>query len=69
MFGADAMKLYPSFDDLPGRRGYGIVLKSDHERLSDVIESTDWSDVAFKSTNGAYNLRFDLIITHLHHAT
>lgn len=61
VFGAEAMKLYPSFDDLPGRRGYGIIIKSEHSAVSQLIENTNWSDVAFVSTNGAYNLRFDLI--------
>ena len=63
VFGADAIRLYDTFEDLPLRRGYGIV--TDDLAVRDVIEQTDWSDVAFCSTNGAYNLRTDLIVTHI----
>lgn len=65
IFGPEAMRLYSSFDELPGRRGYGIIVKSNQAEIANIIESTDWSDVAFVSTNGAYNLRFDLITTHI----
>jgi len=61
VFGAEAMRLYPDFDSLPGKRGYGIILKSKQQQVSQIIDSAFWPDVAFTSTNGAYNLRFDLI--------
>ena len=61
VFGSSAIKLYDSFEDLPGRRGYGII--TDDPELRTIIEQTDWSAVAFASTNGAANLRTDLIVT------
>lgn len=65
VFGADAMRLYPNFDALPGRRGYGIIVKSRIADVSKAVEYADWSKVAFVSTNGAYNLRFDLITNYI----
>lgn len=58
-FNKDKMKLYYNFEELPQRRGYGIVVLSN--KVKSVIEKTDWSNVSFISTNGAYNLRVDLI--------
>lgn len=60
-FGKDKMKLYHSYYDLPQKRGYGIKIVSTNIDVKDIIEKIDWSKVAFKSTNGAYNMRFDLI--------
>jgi len=65
-FGSDAMKLYSDFEDLPHRRGYGIVIHQHHDVVSSVINSIDWSSSAFVSTNGAYNLRFDIIERHIY---
>ena len=31
------------------------------ENILNLLTNTDWSKVSFKSTNGAYNLRSDLI--------
>jgi hypothetical protein len=64
-FGKNNMKIYLNFDELPKKMGIGVVLKKDKERIKDLFYNTNWSDVAFKSTNGAYNLRFDLIYNHL----
>ena len=60
-FGKDKMKIYYDFEKLPQRRGYGIVVLSNKDHINSIIEKTNWSDVSFASTNGAYNLRFDLI--------
>lgn len=60
-FGSDKMVAYTEFEKLPHRRGYGIVVESDNPVVRETIESIDWSDVSFPSTNGAYNIRFDLI--------
>ena len=60
-FGKDKMKIYDDFEKLPQRRGYGIVVLSNKNHINSIIEKTNWSDVSFISTNGAYNLRFDLI--------
>jgi len=67
-FGNQNMKIYKSFDNLPNpksKRGYGIVIKKDKKNLSHFLQNTKWEEVAFKSTNGALNLRFDLIYNHL----
>ena len=55
------MTLYRGFEDLPHRRGYGVVI---HKRKRDILrllKKTDWSKAAFISTNGALNLRASLI--------
>lgn len=57
----DKMKIYNNFDDLPQRRGYGIVALSDKNEILELLRVTNWRDKSFISTNGAYNLRFDLI--------
>lgn len=60
-FGEDSMRIYSHFEDLPHRRGYGIVALVDKKTIDSVIQSINWSDVSFASTNGAFNLRFDII--------
>jgi hypothetical protein len=57
-FGKDNMKCYFNFHDLPGEKGYGIVFYGDEkkERITKML-SIDWHEVAFLSTNSAYNLR------------
>jgi hypothetical protein len=64
-FGEDNMKIYENFNNLPKKMGIGVVLKKDKINLKNTLYNTKWSEVAFQSTNGAYNLRFDLIHTHL----
>jgi hypothetical protein len=57
-FGKENMKIYNSFEDLPGRKGYGIVFEENVKKLlTNKIKSVDWSTVGFLSTNSAYNLR------------
>ena len=58
-FGEDKMKLYYDFEELPQRRGYGIIVLED--RVRPAIEKINWSETSFISTNGALNLRVDLI--------
>lgn len=60
-FGKDAMKLYSSFESLPNRKGYGIVFKKDKKKMIEKSKKIDWSEIAFLSTNSAYNLRTSLI--------
>ena len=55
------MQIYNSFEELPNRRGYGVVFFKDKEKLKQLYKNTDWGKVAFISTNGAINLRTDLI--------
>ena len=59
-FGVDKIHLYNTFENLPQRRGYGIITKQ--KEIDSIIEGIDWSKVAFYSTNGASNLRTSLII-------
>jgi hypothetical protein len=62
-FGKENMKLYTSFEDLPGKKGYGIVFFKDKESNTLKAKTIDWSSVAFLSTNSAYNLRTSIIST------
>jgi len=60
------MKAYKSFDELPNKRGYGIVIKKNKETIKNhIFNIIDWEDVAFLSTNSAINLRSDLIVNEL----
>ena len=58
VFGEEKMIMYYDFDSLPQRRGFGV--KFDVQNL-DKVENINWAEVAFKSTNGAVNLRSSLI--------
>ena len=55
------MKVYDDFEKLPHRRGYGIIVSNHKDAIKDIVNQIQWSDVAFPSTNGASNLRFDII--------
>ena len=56
-FGKDTMTYYTTFDELPRRRGYGIVFNKNKEENIQKFKNIVWSDVAFLSTNSAYNIR------------
>jgi hypothetical protein len=56
-FGKENMKYYNSFDMLPRKKGYGIVFMKNKEDNLKKFRNIDWSDVAFLSTNSAYNIR------------
>jgi len=60
-FGSDSIHIYDNFEKLPHRRGYGIVALNYKKEVDNIIRNIDWSVVSFRSTNGAYNLRFDII--------
>jgi predicted RNA methylase len=62
-FGKEKMRSYMDFEDLPNRRGYGIIFTHDKENYIHQFNSTDWSDIGFLSTNGAYNIRKSQILT------
>ena len=64
-FGKNNMKAVKSFEELPGRKGYGIVLIDKTEPFRDFIENIVWNEIAFLSTNSAFNLRKSLIVKHL----
>jgi hypothetical protein len=56
------MKAYKTFEELPNRRGYGIVFLKNINELNEVFyDKINWQEVAFLSTNSAINLRTDLI--------
>ena len=61
-FGKDNMTYYTNFDKLPRRRGYGIVFNKNKKTNIQKFKNTIWSDVAFLSTNSAYNIRTSQII-------
>jgi hypothetical protein len=60
-FGKENMRWYSSFYDLPNKRGYGIVFEKDKEENLIKFKQIKWYDVAFLSTNSAYNIRTTLI--------
>tara|TARA_B110000285_G_scaffold209444_1_gene250453 strand:+ start:592 stop:1662 length:1071 start_codon:yes stop_codon:yes gene_type:complete len=60
-FGKDNMKIYKRFEDLPGKKGYGIVFFTEKDKMIKTAESIDWASISFLSTNSAYNLRTSLI--------
>lgn len=60
VFGNTNMKLYDNFEDLPQRRGYGII--TEDKSINQIIEDIDWAEIAFLSTNNAVNLRTSLIV-------
>jgi hypothetical protein len=66
-FGQENMKCYESFDDLPGRRGYGIVFLKDREINIAKCKRIDWASVSFLSTNSALNLRTSVITSKMLH--
>lgn len=55
------MQAYKDFEDLPHRRGYGILVKKNREDIVALLMANDWERTAFPSTNGALNLRSSII--------
>ena len=64
-FGKENMRIYNSFIELPGQKGYGIVFLKNRDLMMEKCGSIDWAEVAFLSTNSAYNLRTSLILNKL----
>jgi hypothetical protein len=62
-FGKENMRYYNSFDDLPGKKGYGIVFNNNKSEMMKKFLLIDWKSIAFLSTNSAYNLRSSQIYT------
>lgn len=62
-FGKENMKIYPEFDNLPGKKGYGIVFFKNKDLMISKAKTVDWSFVSFLSTNSAYNLRTSIIFS------
>ena len=61
-FGKENMKYYDSFDCLPNKKGYGIIFSSNKEENIMKFKSLNWSEIAFLSTNSAYNIRSSQIM-------
>ena len=61
-FGKENMKIYQNFEDLPNKRGYGIIFIVDKINMKNTAHNIDWSSVSFLSTNSAYNLRTSIIL-------
>lgn len=56
------MKAYKKFDELPNKRGYGVVFLNNKDNLKDIFyNKIHWEEEAFLSTNSAVNLRMELI--------
>ena len=55
------MKIYDSFEELPKRRGYGVVFYDRKEATIIKSKNIDWEKISFLSTNSAYNLRVSKI--------
>jgi len=60
-FGKENMKIYKKFEDLPGKKGYGVVFFTEKEDMIKKAETINWSSICFLSTNSAYNLRTSII--------
>lgn len=56
-FGKENMKCYDTFDDLPGKKGYGVVFNCNKTEMITKMRGIKWEEEAFLSTNSAYNLR------------
>jgi len=56
-FGKENIKCYMNFEDLPGKKGYGIVFTCDKINMINKMLNIEWDKIAFLSTNSAYNLR------------
>ena len=66
-FGKENMKCYTKFDSLPGKKGYGIVFyNADKEDYIKKMSGIQWNQIAFLSTNSAYNLRSSQILYAFH---
>ena len=60
-FGKENMRLYTSFESLPGKKGYGVVFFKNKAAMLEKAKTIDWSRASFLSTNSAYNLRTSLV--------
>lgn len=60
-FGIENMKVYNTFEELPKKRGYGVVFYEKKEENVINSKKIDWGKISFLSTNSAYNLRVSKI--------
>lgn len=61
----ESVKAVYDFKDLPHKRGYGILILKEKEKILKVNDQINWQEASFKSTNGANNLRTQLIINEI----
>jgi transcriptional regulator with XRE-family HTH domain len=61
-FGEKNMKWYSTFDDLPSKKGYGIIFLLDKNENINKFKNIEWNKISFLSTNSAYNIRSSQII-------
>ena len=61
-YGKDKMKYYESFNILPNKKGYGIIFNKDKNLNIKKFKNIVWNEIAFLSTNSAYNIRTSQII-------
>lgn len=61
-FGKYNMKIYKKFEDLPGKKGYGVIFFTEKADMINKAETIDWTSISFLSTNSAYNLRTSIIL-------
>ena len=55
------MQAYSTFNELPNRRGYGVFIHKNKCEIKKLLMQNNWQETAFKSTNGAINLRTSFI--------
>lgn len=56
------MQIFDNFEQLPHRRGYGIIFLKEKQKMKELFYSIiDWKKISFLSTNSALNLRTSLI--------
>lgn len=55
------MKLYNDFESLPHRRGYGVVILQERDKVMEALQDIDWVEASFLGTNSSLNLRTSLI--------
>jgi len=66
-FGKENMKCYNSFEELPNKRGYGLIFNNNIDIMIEKCKNINWQNISFLSTNSAYNLRTSLILSQFTH--
>jgi hypothetical protein len=64
-FGREKMRLYSSFNELPNKKGYGVVFFNNKTEMIEKASKVNWADASFLSTNSACNLRTSIIMENL----
>ena len=57
----NGMQIYKGFEELPHRRGYGVKILKEKSAIKALFRNCRLDKIAFRSTNGALNLRSSLI--------